>query len=206
MRGQIRIRSAPYPNVYSSQKLKSKILHNAHPLIVLCRRTSPCSVVMSLLTSLTNWLTFESIKIRGQIKIWSDPWKAKFWFKVHFIALCRRNYFSGQPCLLWEHCRQANDGFSCNWIVCICTGETLPNGEFLLYGGNDAVDFWLIFGEHWRGEQCLKLLLDPYFGSLLRLRIDWHNSRFLQDRNFGCRDCRGLESVTMRAGTGEEEG
>ena len=22
----------------------------------------------------------------------------------------------------------------------------------------------LIFGEHWRGEQCLKLLLDTYFG------------------------------------------
>ena len=108
--------------------------------------------------------------IRGQIKSWSAPWKAKFWFKFHLIALCRRNYLSGQSCLpcLWEHCREANDGFSCNCIVCICTGERLPNGKFLLYGG--AVDIWLI----WRGEQFLKLLLDPYFGcrgSLFHLKL-----------------------------------
>ena len=116
---------------------------------------------------------FYFIKIssmRGQIKIWSAPWKAKFWFKFHLIALCRRNYLSGQSCLpcLWEHCREANYGFSCNCIVCICTGERLPNGKFLLYGG--AVDIWLI----WRGEQFLKLLLDPYFGcrgSLFHLKL-----------------------------------
>ena len=36
MRGQIRIRSAPYHYVYSSQKLKSKILH-IH-LLLICRR------------------------------------------------------------------------------------------------------------------------------------------------------------------------
>ena len=47
---------------------KAQEQNTAHPFIVdmqemlLCRRrTFPCSVAMSLLTTLTNWLTFENI-------------------------------------------------------------------------------------------------------------------------------------------------
>ena len=200
MRGQIRIRSAPYHYVYSSQKLKSKILH-IH-LLLICRRCFCAGEELSLvlwpcrcwppwptgspLRTLENWAwscfwclwlkskflgTFHQDRLnKGSDQNLICPLKSKLLIQIAFNCLCRRNYLSGQSCLpcLWEHCREANDGFSCNCIVCICTGERLPNGKFLLYGG--AVDIWLI----WRGEQFLKLLLDPYFGcrgSLFHLKL-----------------------------------
>ena len=76
-------------------------------------------------------------------------------------------------------------------MIWFCAGSPL-NQEGVKYdGGPDHIDPTFEKIE----EVSIKLLLMHAD----EMRIDWQISQFLQDGNFGWRDCRVLEAVTMRA-------